>query len=605
MQQLNFLDPDCFADLELQRKEQEEQSRAVLKSAPVNVVVKSPDVEVSLKISELEALYQKLKDIDAYLEHKSIVNDMWRSVRELKAEHNVKFEEASQLFDECGGAPVALMDELEELRNKITAKTFDSVDYEKENNLYHPPADLDKRDLYQEQINALENELAGLQEVETKSTGISDEPLPDGWRVHPLPWYPVLYPAGPVPEGQDAEAWKQWSLKSLDCPCGGVLKPTSTTTWRCNDHGSSTCSRTAHAHLNAICVIIPFSGKDEWLIPGEGLVDESRVIPAADFEHRSFLCACGGVLHPIQKPKKNGYQWRCDKHPEHGARKSARRIELFTSGSCSLAPVDFTEADADRPWEQYKGKTLQCPCCPGDLISKNHDEYPCRDEWRCNQDSTHRAWTYYNMISVVRGPADVIECVPQIKEPVLTPVEEPKPSAEEVLKPEIKPGPWQEWSGKTLQCPNCPGALVPTGSDSWVCNQDKGHYAWPHYNMLAVRVSGGARYWVPGMFDRGVIPDAETPVIEEPDNIQSVIEKEAYWSLKDAELTPQYLNEPVCPFCSGDLAQISPRGWECTGDSMHGFWIQQGCGVWTESHHRTGRSILKKVPEWARKEIKA
>lgn len=358
MQQLNFLEPACFADLEQQRNEQEEQARAVLKSAPVAVVVKAPDVEVGPKISELEVLYQKLKNIDAYLEHKSIVNDMWRSVRELKAEHNVKFEEASQLFDECGGAPVALMDELEELRNKITAKTFDSVDYEKENNLFRPPADLDKRDLYQEQISALETELAGMQAVVNKS------------------------------------------------PC-------------------------------------------------------------------------------------------------------------------------------------FVNKTPVFSCCEG-----------VKDEIG-------------------------------IKEPVLTPSEEPKTATDQPLKPEIKPGPWQEWSGKTLQCPNCTGALVPTGPDSWVCNQDKKHHAWPHYDMLAVRSSEGARYWVPGMFGRGVIPDPETVVLEEPAAAES------------------YLTEPVCAFCPGDLVQIAPRGWECSGNSMHAFWIQQGCGVWKEQH---GRSILKKAPSWATQE---
>ena len=96
-------------------------------------------------------------------------------------------------------------------------------------------------------------------------------------------------------------------------------------------------------------------------------------------------------------------------------------------------------------------------------------------------------------------------------------VKKQEPTPDQSLRPLIKPGPWEQWSCKTIQCPNCPGALVATGTDSWVCNQDKGHYAWPHYNMLAVRVSGGARYWVPGMFDRGVIPDAETPVIEELD----------------------------------------------------------------------------------------
>lgn len=420
MQQLNFLDPKTYAELEFQRQMQEEEaSRQVLKKAPVSVKKPSSlsSEEIRAQIAEkqglLEVFYQGIKEIADYHHHKSIFDDLERKAQVLSADYQEKLNEADRIECMLGESPKSLVAEALTLKKLARDAEIVACAYRDEHIKFTPA--LGNLERYQEQARVIEAELAELHTLEPRNTGVSDKPLPEKWNINEIPLYPILHPAGPVQEGQDVDAWKKWSLKSLDCPCGDVLKPTSPTTWRCDDYSSKTCSRSAHAHMNAICVYQPFSGgHDEWLIPGEGLVDESRVIPADDFEHRSFLCACGGVLHPIQKQKKDGYQWRCDKNPEHGARKSARRIELLASGSCSLTPIDFDKDNTDRPWEQYKGKTLKCPCCPGDLISKSHDKWPCHHEWLCNQDSTHRAWTHYNMIAVVRGPADVVYCVPVI-----------------------------------------------------------------------------------------------------------------------------------------------------------------------------------------------
>lgn len=141
---------------------------------------------------------------------------------------------------------------------------------------------------------------------------------------------------------------------------------------------------------------------------------------------------------------------------------------------------------------------------------------------------------------------------------------------------------WRKWSFHIVECPACPGKLKPVTENTWQCTHTPLHKAHDYMNLLAVRVSSGLRCFSPGMFGDEVIPDPEMCVLAE-----------------------QYMDAPVCPFCSGTLVKVATRGWECSRIREHSFWVQQGCGVWSESLHRTGRSILKKAPSWAKEMMTA
>ena len=521
MQQLNFLDPEYLAEMERQRHLEEEEHRETNEKTKAQaervVLIKAPIARSPFNHShELKTLKDQVQEIESYFRNKLRLDFLEQEARDAQAAYD-KAERDMFTLQKNGMKPTnGLMERVWELQDRAFDAKNKADNYKY--NMGFTPA-LGRLDEYKARIAQIEADV-----LKNKTL------LPHGWTTQELPLYPEARPLGDVPDGVDVYAWKQWSLKIIDCPCGGTLKPTSPNTWRCDDFTENSCSRLAFDHMNMLRIKRPFVKELEYFIPGKGLVDKKDVIPAAPITDRMWRCGCGGVLKPCTpfgnvSEGEAKWRWVCgEKQDHHWARDILYEIETNHSGG--LGTLHIIEVFDDEALELPESITPESP-----------------------------------VVQVVES------C---------------------------------EWSGQTLLCPHCPGELAPTSPVSWVCTEDKTHKAWPHTGMMACRGLGGTRYWVPGMFHK-VIPVAETPVIEELDSIQSIMEKESYWYLKESEqLNPQYLNEPVCPFCLGDLVRIAPQGWECSSNGMHSFWVHQGCGVWSE---KNGESILKKEPSWAKEMV--
>lgn len=71
-------------------------------------------------------------------------------------------------------------------------------------------------------------------------------------------------------------------------------------------------------------------------------------------------------------------------------------------------------------------------------------------------------------------------------------------------------------------------------------------------------------------------------------------------ALEEAELAVPHPGSS-CKFCGGEMHQVAERGWACSKNHWHRFWIQTGLGIWSDlSAPRSGltsKPVLTPEPE--------